>query len=84
MRVPRTVAWLPWLALLAACGSSPEGEGVGGVTASEASALNEAAATLDARSGVADQEHGGSNPAAVAAARADRDRLPPREAPAAP
>jgi|GEM_PF-3052657 len=35
--------------LLAACGASDEGQGVGGVTPSEAQALNEAAAILDAR-----------------------------------
>ncbi|MPT47776.1 MAG: hypothetical protein E2598_05040 [Sphingobium sp.] len=34
---------------LSACGASDEGAGVGGVTAGEAKALNEAAAMLDAR-----------------------------------
>lgn len=34
---------------LSACGASDEGQGVGGVTPSEAKALNEAAAILDAR-----------------------------------
>ena len=37
------------LTLLAACGDSSSGDGVGGVTASEAEALNEAAEMLDSR-----------------------------------
>jgi len=40
--------WLPG-ALLASCGSSDRGERVGGVSASEAQALNEAAEMLDTR-----------------------------------
>jgi hypothetical protein len=36
-------------ALLAGCGSSDRDEGVGGVSASEAQALNEAAEMLDSR-----------------------------------
>jgi len=35
--------------LLAACGSSDQSEGVGGISASEAQALNEAAEILDQR-----------------------------------
>lgn len=60
---------------LAACGSG-EGDGVGGVSASEAQALNDAAARLDAQAGAAQSGQPGLNPAAQAAARADRDRLP--------
>ncbi|MEJ7934565.1 hypothetical protein WG907_09885 [Sphingobium sp. AN558] len=65
---------------LAACGSAPD-EGVGGVSASEASALNDAAAMLDARSGDAKTLSGNINPAATAAARADRKRVAPDPAP---
>lgn len=70
----------PSLALLvflpiAACGSG-ERDGVGGVSASEAQALNEAAARLDAQAGAAQSGQAGLNPAAQAAARADRDRVP--------
>lgn len=65
------------LLALAACGS-PDGDGVGGVSASEASALNDAAAMLDARSDAARPSAEGLNPAAVAATRADRERTPPR------
>ncbi len=67
--------------LLAACGSGSD-DGVGGVSASEASALNDAAAMLDdARSGAPSQA--GLNPAAAAAARADRQRAAPdNQAPA--
>lgn len=60
---------------LAACGSG-ERDGVGGVSASEAQALNEAAARLDAQAGAAQSGQAGLNPAAQAAARADRDRVP--------
>ncbi len=60
--------------LLAACGSS---DGAGGVTASEASALNDAAAMLDARSSAAMTGDAGINPAATAAARAKRERTAP-------
>lgn len=68
---------LTLLALLpiAACGSG-ERDGVGGVSASEAQALNEAAARLDAQAGAAQSGEAGLNPAAQAAVRADRDRLP--------
>lgn len=59
---------------LAACGPAPD-EGVGGVSASEASALNDAAAMLDARSGEAKALNGDTNPAAAVAARADRKRV---------
>lgn len=60
---------------LAACGSGSE-SGVGGVSASEASALNDAAAMLDARAGEAQAGDVGLNPAARAAAQADRGRVP--------
>ncbi|MFB0872820.1 MULTISPECIES: hypothetical protein [unclassified Sphingobium] len=60
---------------LAACGSG-ERDGVGGVSASEAQTLNEAAARLDAQAGAAQSGQAGLNPAAQAAARADRDRVP--------
>lgn len=65
---------------LAACGSE-SGDGVGGVSASEASALNDAAAALDARAGAAQRGDAGLNPAATAAARADRDRRAPQAPP---
>ena len=52
---------------LAACGSA-SGDGVGGVSASEASALNDAAAMLDARTGAARTDENALNPAATAAA----------------
>ncbi|WP_336970217.1 hypothetical protein [Sphingobium aromaticiconvertens] len=55
------------LLLLSACGSDA---GVGGVTASEADALNAAAATLDERSSAAQSPDVSLNPAAVTA----RDR----------
>jgi hypothetical protein len=69
------------LAALAACGSASE-DGVGGVSASEASALNEAAATLDAQSGAAQNQGAGLNPAAITAAEADRGRHAPTPPPA--
>ncbi|BBF69117.1 MULTISPECIES: hypothetical protein [Sphingomonas] len=65
---------------LAACGSGSE-DGVGGVSAGEAKALNEAAARLDARTGAAQSADPGLNPAAVAAARADRNRTAPSPPP---
>lgn len=58
------------LLLLSACGSDA---GVGGVTASEADALNRAAATLDQSSSAAKSPDVGLNPAAVAAR--DRTRI---------
>jgi hypothetical protein len=65
---------------LTACGSgSPDG--VGGVSASEASALNDAAAMLDAQRGAAQSDDAGINPAASAAARADRGRVAPEPSP---
>ncbi len=67
--------------LLGGCGSA-SGDGVGGVSASEAEALNDAAAMLDARSGAAQAGDAGLNPAAAAAARADRNRVAPAEPPA--
>tara|TARA_R110000787_G_scaffold195091_2_gene306482 strand:+ start:794 stop:1036 length:243 start_codon:yes stop_codon:yes gene_type:complete len=69
------------LMLLGGCGSASE-EGVGGVSASEAEALNDAAAMLDARSGAAQVGDGGLNPPATTAARADRNRVAPVEPPA--
>ncbi|WP_206377736.1 hypothetical protein [Sphingobium psychrophilum] len=66
---------------LAACGSGSQ-DGVGGVSAGEAKALNEAAAQLDARTGAAQSADPGLNPAAVEAARADRNRPPPPPQPA--
>ena len=62
---------------LAACGSGSS-DGVGGVSAGEAKALNEAAAQLDARTGAAQSNDPGLNPAAVTAARADRRRTAPQ------
>lgn len=63
------------LAMLTACGSGDQ-DGVGGVSAGDAKALNEAAARLDAEPrGSADA---GLNPAATSAARADRERRPPK------
>ncbi|WP_420145599.1 hypothetical protein [Sphingobium sp.] len=66
---------------LSACGSGSQ-DGVGGVSAGEAQALNDAAAKLDAQAEAAAQDGGaGLNPAAVAAARADRKRTPPAQSP---
>ena len=64
----------PALLLLLALGACNSGQddGVGGVSAAEASAINAAAAQLDARAGAASPQEAGLNPAAVAAARADR------------
>lgn len=77
---------LPILALwaLAGCGSDGQAgdqDGVGGVSASEARALNAAAAQLDARAGAAQSGSPGLNPAAAAAARADRRRIAPQPEP---
>jgi hypothetical protein len=71
------IALIPCFAL-ASCGqpAGDDASGVGGVSSGEASALNEAAATLDARSQAAQPQGGGLNPAAVTAARADRERTP--------
>ncbi|HJT40980.1 MAG TPA: hypothetical protein VJ762_11670 [Sphingobium sp.] len=65
------------LLCLAGCGSEPAADDVGGVSASEARALNEAAATLDAQAGSARADDAGLNPAAKAAARAERGRTDP-------
>lgn len=62
------------LSTLTACGSG-ESDGVGGVSASEAHALNEAAAKLDARTGAAVSNDMPMNPAAAAAIAADRGRI---------
>jgi hypothetical protein len=64
------------IAGLAACGSGEPQDGVGGVSASDARALNDAAARLDAQ-GRARDGAPGLNPAATVAAGADRDRTPP-------
>jgi hypothetical protein len=66
----------PALFGLAGCGSGSD-DGVGGVSAGEARALNEAAATLDARTGTAQDAQEGLNPAARTAAAADRGRIAP-------
>lgn len=63
-------------ACLSACGSE-SGDGVGGVSASEAAALNDAAAMLDARSVEARNDSASINPAAARALRADRGRNAP-------
>ncbi|MDI1296015.1 MAG: hypothetical protein PSY12_09060 [bacterium] len=70
---------MPALLLMPGCGSQ-SGDGVGGVSASEASALNDAAAMLDAHAGAAQTTDRGLNPAASAAARADRGRIAPSPA----
>ena len=73
--------FLPVVALLvlASCGGSDaQQDGVGGVSAGEAQALNEAAAVIDARTGAAQSADPRLNPAAVAAARADRGRAAAR------
>lgn len=75
MILMRHAAGIAALMSLAACGQTSQ-DGVGGVSASEASALNDAAAMLDARSGEArDPGVRDVNPAAVVAARADRRRV---------
>ncbi|HUD93161.1 hypothetical protein [Sphingobium sp.] len=66
----------PTLLCLAGCGSGSD-DGVGGVSASEARALNEVAATLDTQAGTAQGAQEGLNPAARAAATADRGRIAP-------
>lgn len=71
----RLVAMLLPLCLMA-CGSDPT-DGAGGVSASEASALNQAAAQLDAQKGAAEAGEAGLNPAAVRAAQTDRDHSGP-------
>ncbi|MGE4321551.1 MAG: hypothetical protein AB7E60_00805 [Sphingobium sp.] len=62
------------LLLLTACGPASDA-GVGGVSASEASALNDAAAMLDAQAGRTQEGNVDLNPAARAAASADRGRI---------
>ncbi|HCW59855.1 MULTISPECIES: hypothetical protein [Sphingobium] len=74
----RYLSGLVVLALLNACGSS-DSDGVGGVSASEARALNEAAATLDARVGVTEDGASGLNPAARMAADRQRGAAPAAE-----
>lgn len=66
--VPRIAAML-LLSLASACGSGGN-DGVGGVSASEAEALNAAAARLDAQQGSAETLKTQLNPAATRAAAA--------------
>ncbi|MCP1468442.1 hypothetical protein J3E64_000109 [Sphingobium sp. OAS761] len=80
--IVRLIALLPPLTL-AACGPG-SADGVGGVSASEADALNEAAARIDRQTGMAQPDGPGLNPAAEAAARADRGRRPPEQPGKAP
>jgi hypothetical protein len=74
----RYLSGLMFLALLTGCGSS-ESDGVGGVSASDARALNEAAAMLDARVGVTDDKVGDLNRAARMAADRQRGQAPEGE-----
>lgn len=69
-RVPRIAAML-LLSLASACGSGGN-DGVGGVSASEADALNAAAARLDAQQGSAEAPKAQLNPAATRAATAQK------------
>lgn len=63
------------LALLVSCGPAEgEGDGVGGLTAAQADALNRAAARVDAQDVPTGDAGPTLNPAAQAAARADRRR----------
>ncbi|EQA97086.1 hypothetical protein V475_12320 [Sphingobium baderi LL03] len=78
MEMIRYLASMAALVCLTACGSGPA-DGVGGVSASEASALNDAAAMLDARAGQIRDKEAGLNPAAMTALRADRDRAEPAD-----
>lgn len=77
MNLIRHVVALAAVSVLSACGPTSD-DGVGGVSASEASALNDAAAMLDARAGAGRAEEAVLNPAAITAARADRGRVAPR------
>lgn len=70
MRTPCSIAFL---VVLTACGSGSQ-DGVGGVSAGEARALNEAAAKLDLQADDVQGADPALNPAAVAAAGADRKR----------
>ncbi len=49
MHLNRSLILLAFVAFLSGCGANDSSEGPGGVTASEARALNEAAEMLDAR-----------------------------------
>ena len=60
---------------LAACGSGAGGDA--GLSPGEASALNEAAAELDAQSLAPQERDKELNPAALSAARTDRQRTAP-------
>ncbi|MEZ5654794.1 MAG: hypothetical protein R3E04_02720 [Sphingobium sp.] len=54
IRLPRAVfSALSGAMMLGGCGASDDGDGVGGVTAREADALNEAAEILDDREEIA-------------------------------
>lgn len=68
--LPRIAAML-LLSLASACGSGGN-DGVGGVSASEADALNAAAARLDAQQGSAEAPRTQLNPAATRAAAAQK------------
>ncbi len=68
-------AGLALLIALAGCSPAAE-EGVGGVSASEAQALNEAATLLEQKTGGMTGGNGGLNPAAISAVDADRGRQP--------
>lgn len=68
----RSLVFLPLF--LAACGSATSDDA--GISPGEASALNEAATELDAQSALQRQGKG-LNPAAMSAARADRQRTDP-------
>lgn len=63
------------LVLLVSCGPAEgESDGVGGLTAAQADALNRAAARVDAQDAPTGDTGPSLNPAAAAAARADRHR----------
>ncbi|MEA3541111.1 MAG: hypothetical protein U9R77_03195 [Pseudomonadota bacterium] len=73
--MPRVAGLMAMVMLTSGCGSSDD-DGVGGVSASEARALNEAAAMLDARAGAAEDKSAGLNPAARMAAERQRGAQP--------
>ncbi|PHQ61207.1 MAG: hypothetical protein COC10_12440 [Sphingobium sp.] len=76
----RRLSLFAMLLSLAGCGPAGD-DGVGGVSTSEARALNEAAAQLDARTGAVQDGDKSLNPAARAAAEADRHRQAPARPP---
>lgn len=65
------IAAMLLLSLASACGAGGD-DGVGGVSASEADALNAAAARLDAQQGSAETPKTQLNPAATRAATAEK------------